>query len=64
MVSVSVLATQFEELDKLPEGAHKGQMILAAFATKGVPYGRIIHAESDFVRKSTYTFINSFTTKK
>jgi hypothetical protein len=64
MAAVSARTTQFEELDKPPEGAHKGQMLLAAFGTIGVPYGRIIHAESDFVRNSTYTFLNSFITKK
>jgi hypothetical protein len=57
-------ATRFEELDKPPEGAHKGQILLGAFATIGLPYGRIIDAENDYIRNSTYTFYSSFTTKK
>src|SRR4030042_2576368 len=61
---VSVHAAQFDELEKPPEGAHKGQMLLGAFATIGVPYGRIIGAESNFVRNSTYTFTDNFITKK
>ncbi len=62
--ALSARAAQFEELDKPPEGAHKGQMMLGAFATIGVPYGTIIDAENDFVRNSTYTFTNNFITKK
>ena len=57
-------ATRFEELDKPPEGAHKGQILLGAFATVGLPYGKIIDAEHDYIRNSTYTFYSSFTTKK
>jgi hypothetical protein len=57
-------ATHFEELDKPPEGAHKGQILLGAFASVGVPFGRIIDAENDFIRDSTYTFFSSLTTKK
>jgi hypothetical protein len=60
----SVHAAQFEELEKPPEGAQKGQMLLGAFATIGVPYGRIIGAESNFVRNSTYTFMDNLITKK
>jgi hypothetical protein len=59
-----VHATHFEELDKPPEGAHKGQIHLGAFESIGVPYGRILDAENDFVRNSTYTFLSSLTTKK
>lgn len=60
----SAHATHFEELDKPPEGAHKGQIFLGAFASVGVPFGRIVDAENDFVRFSTYTFFSSLTTKK
>jgi hypothetical protein len=62
--AVSVHAAQFEELEKPPEGAHQGQILLGAFATIGVPYGRIIGAESNFVRNSTYTFPDNLITKK
>lgn len=57
-------ATRFEELDKPPEGAHRGQILLGAFATIGAPYGTILGAESDFIRNSTYTFTNNLITKK
>lgn len=65
MAAVSyVHAAQFEELDKPPEGAHKGQMLLGIFATIGVPYGTIIDAENKYIKNSTYTFFNNFITKK
>jgi hypothetical protein len=59
----ALYAGEFEELDKMPEGAHSGQMVLAASATLGTAMGSIIDAESRFVRISTYTFLNSGTTK-
>lgn len=58
------LAVHFEELDKPPEGAHRGQMMLGAFASIGAPIGRIIGAENSFVRYSTYTFMDNFVTKR
>ncbi len=51
-------ATQFDELDKPPEGAHKGQMLLGGFVSVGVPFGSCIDAESQFLKGSTYTFPN------
>lgn len=57
-------ATHFEELDKPPEGAHKGQILLGAFVSIGAPYGAAIDAEHDFIRNSTYTFANNAITKK
>jgi hypothetical protein len=64
VVSISGYATQFEELEKPPEGAHEGQIMLGGYATIGVPYGRIINAENSYIRNSTYTFINNLVTKK
>ncbi|OHD65167.1 MAG: hypothetical protein A2176_02710 [Spirochaetes bacterium RBG_13_51_14] len=64
LAAASAFATQFEELDKPPEGAHKGQILLGAFANIGIPYGRIIDAENDYVRNSWYTFWSNLTTKK
>lgn len=55
---------RFDELDKPPEGAHRGQILLGAYATVGVPYGTIIGAEHGFVRNSTYTFSDNLVTKK
>lgn len=57
-------ASQFDELDKAPEGAHGKQMILMGFVSIGVPFGNIIDAENSFIDGSTYTFISSDTTKK
>lgn len=63
MAAMTAYAAHFEELDKPPEGAHKGQMMLGAFATIGMPYGTILDAEKNYVRFSQYTFINNFITK-
>ncbi len=62
--ALSAQAAHFEELDKPPEGAHKGQMMLGACTTIGVPYGTIINAENNYIRNSTYTFLNNLITKK
>lgn len=63
-LTVSAYAIRFEELDKPPEGAQKGQMLLGAFASIGVPYGKILDAEKSFIQNSIYTFSSSFITKK
>lgn len=54
-------STEFDELDKPPEGAHQGQMLLGAFISVGIPKGNTIKAEEDFVKNSTYTFPNETT---
>jgi len=54
-------ATEFDELDKPPEGAHEGQMFLGAFFSFGWPYGDYIDAETDFVKDSYYTLDNDVT---
>ena len=51
-------ATEFDELDKPPEGAHRGQMLLGAFVSIGVPFGDVIDAESEFLKDSYYIFPN------
>ncbi len=51
-------STEFDELDKPPEGAHKGQMLLGFFVSIGVPGGDLIDAENDFLENSSYTFEN------
>lgn len=56
--------SQFEELDKPPEGAHEGQMLLGGFFSIGVPYGDIIDGEKSFVSENTYTFEESEITKE
>lgn len=35
-------SSQFEELDKPPEGAHEGQMLVGGFFSIGMPYGDAI----------------------
>ena len=57
----SLRGADFEELDKIPEGAHKGQMLLGAFVCIGVPRGDVIKAEEHFVKDSTYPFDNETT---
>jgi len=56
--------SQFEELDKPPEGAHEGQMLLGSFVSIGIPYGDLISGEEDFVKDNTYTFDESEITKE
>ncbi len=56
--------SQFEELDKPPEGAHEGQMLLGGFVSIGFPYGDLITGEEDFVKDNTYTFDESEITKE
>ncbi len=51
-------AVEFDELDKPPEGAHKGQMLLGAFLSIGIPQGDIIDAEEEFLEDTTHTFEN------
>lgn len=60
----SSFAAEFDELDKPPEGAHEGQMLLGFFSVFGVPGGSFIDAEKDFVDGSTYTFQDSDITKE
>ncbi len=56
-------SVKFEELDKAPEGAHYGQILLGVFGTMGYPIGKIISAEEEFIRLSTYTFPDNNITK-
>lgn len=55
---------QFDELDKAPEGAHKGQMLAGAFVSIGLAAGNTIDEENKFLNGSTYTFSGGETTKK
>lgn len=56
-------ATEFDELDKPPEGAHEGQLLIGAFFTLGWPKSDLIDAEDKFLKGSTYTFDNNITKK-
>ena len=57
-------ASQFEELDKPPEGAHEGQMLLGGFISIGLPYGDLITDEECFVKDNAYTYRDSGITKE
>lgn len=58
ILTKSLYAVEFDELDKPPEGAHKGQMLLGAFLSIGLPQGDFIDAEDKFLKDSTHTFEN------
>ena len=55
----ALFASKFEELDKPPEGAHKGQMFLGAYVSMGYPFGDIFNSEQDFVDNTIYEFTES-----
>jgi hypothetical protein len=63
-ISASAAESQFEELDKPPEGAHEGQMLLGGFVSIGLPSGDLIDGEEKFVKDNTYTFPESDITKE
>ena len=52
--TTSIMASEFEELDKPPEGAHEGQMLLGGFVSAGLPFGDLITAEDDFLIGNWY----------
>ena len=56
-------STNFAELDKPPEGAYKGQLLVGGFFSLGFPTGSMIDAEDSFIKNSTYTFTKNETTK-
>lgn len=64
MAGTALFSSQFEELDKPPEGAHEGQMLLGGFFSIGIPYGDAIKGEEDFVKGNTHTFSDSQITKE
>ena len=51
-----VNASIFEGIDKAPEGAHEGQMVIGFFGSIGMPFGSLINTEKDFVDGDRYTF--------
>jgi hypothetical protein len=54
----TVWGSEFDELDKPPEGAHEGQFLLGAFFAFGWPRSTLIDAENDFLQGSYYKFDN------
>jgi hypothetical protein len=61
MTCASVHASDFDDLDKAPEGAHRGQMLAGASIFIGAPFGNMIDAENSFLKNTTYTFANETT---
>lgn len=59
-----LFSSEFDELDKPPEGSHSGQMLLRFCIALGAPVGTVINAEKDFVENSTYTFEETDITKE
>jgi hypothetical protein len=55
LFATAAYPADFDELDKPPEGAHRGQMLLGAFFSIGIPFGSCIDAENAFVKGSHYT---------
>jgi len=53
------LSSKFDDLDKAPEGAHYGQVLIGTFVSIGNPIGDVIKAEKSFLKGSTYTFLES-----
>ena len=56
-------ASELDELDKPPEGAHEGQLLVGGFVTIGSALGQIPKAEYNFINDSTYKFPESDQTK-
>ena len=49
-------ASELDELDKPPEGAHEGQILIGGFVTIGGALGQLPKAEDAFVDNSYYLF--------
>lgn len=61
LLSPSLYAIDFDELELPPAGAHQGQMLLGGYFTAGIAGGSVIEGEEAFVDGSTYTFENETT---
>jgi len=57
----NIYASEFDELDKPPEGIHKDQFFIVGSVSIGIPYGGLISAEEKFTKTSSYTFENEVT---
>ena len=62
-IPLMAIDSQFDELDKVPEGAHEGQMLLVGYTAMGTIFGDMKNSEDNFLFGSTYTFIESDVTK-
>ena len=47
-------AVKFDELDKVPQGAHAGQMFLNGWVSMGLPFGSVLTAEHNFLKNNIY----------
>jgi hypothetical protein len=59
----AIAESKFQDLDKEPIGAHKGQMFLGAFVSMGGILGDTVSAENLFIDNSVYTFNSSSISK-
>lgn len=50
----NLFSSEFDELDKPPEGMHKDQLLILGAVSLGMPYGNLISAEEKFTKKSSY----------
>jgi hypothetical protein len=47
-------AVNFDELDKVPGGAHAGQQFVAGWVSMGIPFGSVLTAERNFLKNNVY----------
>ena len=47
-------AIKFDELDKSPEGAYAGQMMVGGWVSMGLPFGSVLSAERNFLKDNVY----------
>ncbi len=64
ILACSLQASEFEELDKAPEGPHQGQMLLGVFVSMGWPMGSLLDAEDSFLVNNFYSFEDIEVTKE
>jgi hypothetical protein len=62
-ITGAIAKSKFEDLDKDPIGAHKGQILLGAFFSMGGILGDTVTQENLFIANTVYTFSSSGTSK-
>lgn len=55
--------SSLENIDKDPLGAYRGQILIGALFSIGIPFGSAIDSEEEFIDKTTYTFEEQQITK-
>lgn len=64
IAALPLLAVDFEELDKPPEGAHEGQQFVGGMIFIGGAFSPLVDSEVAFLDGSTYTFDENGVTKE